>query len=130
VAGLREERLKADPSAEAAAPAPAKSLAATVPESAMCRSIKTLHNFAPPASDDEVRASAIQFVRKLSGFSHPSKANEAAFEHAVDSVAGAARELLNSLVSHAPPRDREVEAARAREASRARFGTRQTAPLG
>lgn len=80
----------------------------------MCRNIKTLYNFAPPASDDEIRASAVQFVRKLSGFTHPSKANEAAFAHAVDHVTDAARELLDALVTNAPPRDREVEAAKAR----------------
>ncbi len=88
----------------------------------MCQSIKTLHNFDPPAGDDEVRASARQFVRKLSGFTHPSRANAAAFEHAVDQVAASARELLDSLVTTAPPRDRAVEAAKARERSRARFG--------
>jgi hypothetical protein len=81
----------------------------------MCRNIKTLHNFSPPATDDEVRASALQFVRKLSGFNHASKANEAAFERAVDRVAGAARELLDLLVTAAPARDREVEAAKGRE---------------
>jgi hypothetical protein len=80
----------------------------------MCRNIKTLHNFAPPATEDEIRASAIQFVRKLSGFTHPSKANEAAFEHAVAHVTEAARELLDALVTNAPPRDRETEAAKAR----------------
>jgi hypothetical protein len=88
----------------------------------MCRSIKTLHNFAPPATDDEVRASAIQFVRKLSGFAKPSKANEAAFDRAVDDVAHAARHLLASLVTNAPPRDRAGEAAKARVKARARYG--------
>lgn len=88
----------------------------------MCRNIKTLHNFAPPATDDEIRASAVQFVRKLSGFTHPSKANEAAFDHAVEHVTDAARELLSSLVTNAPPRDRVVEAAKARERGRVRFG--------
>ena len=88
----------------------------------MCRNIRTLHNFAPPATEDEIRASAVQFVRKLSGFTHPSRANEAAFEHAVEHVTDAARELLTSLVSNAPPRDRAVEAAKARERSRLRFG--------
>jgi hypothetical protein len=88
----------------------------------VCRNIKTLHNFAPPATEDEIRASALQFVRKLSGFAHPSKANEAAFEHAVEHVTDAARELLSSLVSNAPPRDRAVEAAKARERDRLRFG--------
>jgi hypothetical protein len=88
----------------------------------MCRAIKTLHNFAPPATEDEIRASSLQFVRKLSGFTRPSKANEAAFDRAVDEVARAAGKLLDSLVTKAPPRDREVEASRARERSAARFG--------
>ena len=87
----------------------------------MCRSIKTLHNFAPPATDAEIRASALQFVRKLSGFSRPSKANEAAFERAVDEVAGTARTLLSALVTTAPPRDRTMEAAKLRARSAARF---------
>ncbi|MGH7820449.1 MAG: DUF2277 domain-containing protein, partial [Candidatus Binatia bacterium] len=78
----------------------------------MCRSIKTLHNFKPPATDEEIRASSLQFVRKLGGFTRPSKANEHAFARAVDQVTQAARELLDSLVSHAPPRDREVEASK------------------
>ena len=89
----------------------------------MCRNIRTLHNFAPPASDEEIRASAIQFVRKLSGFTRPSKANEGAFDRAVERVADASRELLTSLVSHAPARNREVEAAKARERSKARFAS-------
>ncbi len=80
----------------------------------MCRNIKTLHNFKPPATEDEVRASSLQFVRKLSGFTKPSKANEAVFNQAVDQVAQAARELLKSLVTNAPPRDRDIEAAKAR----------------
>jgi hypothetical protein len=80
----------------------------------MCRNIKTLYNFAPPATDDEIRASAIQFVRKLSGFTHPSKANEAAFDLAIDRVTEVAHDLLRSLVTNAPPRDRETEAAKAR----------------
>ena len=84
----------------------------------MCRNIKTLYNFAPPATQEEVRASALQFVRKLSGFNRPSKANEAAFERAVDRVTAEARELLDSLVTQAPPRDRDVEAAKARERAR------------
>jgi hypothetical protein len=88
----------------------------------MCRSIKTLHNFAPPATDDEIRASALQFVRKLSGFSRPSKANEAAFDRAVDEVTRAAHELLGGLVTNAPPRDRDDEATKARARSSARFG--------
>lgn len=87
----------------------------------MCRNIKTLHNFSPPATDAEIRASAVQFVRKLSGCTHPSKANEAAFERAVDRVTDAARDLLVSLVTTAPPRDRAVEAAKAKERSRNRF---------
>jgi hypothetical protein len=89
----------------------------------MCRSIKTLHNFAPPATDAEIRASALQFVRKLSGFTHPSKANELAFNHAVDDVAHAAHHLLEALVSNAPPRDRDVEARKARAKARVRYGT-------
>lgn len=86
----------------------------------MCRNIKTLYNFSPPATDEEVRASALQFVRKVSGFTHPSKANEDAFNRAVDEVTRAAQDLLDSMVTNAPPRDREVEAARAR----ARFARR------
>jgi hypothetical protein len=89
----------------------------------MCRNIKMLHNFKPPATEEEIRASSIQFVRKLSGFTKPSKANEEAFNRAVDQVAQAARELLDSLITTAPPRDREVEAARARARSAERFGT-------
>jgi len=88
----------------------------------MCRNIKTLFNFEPPATEEEIRASALQFVRKLSGFSRPSQANEAAFNRAVDDVADAARRLLVSLQTHAPARDREVEAEKARERSRQRFG--------
>jgi hypothetical protein len=87
----------------------------------MCRNIKTLYNFSPPATDDEIRASALQFVRKLSGFTHPSKANEAAFERAVDKVSAAAQELLGSLVTMAAPRDREVEAAKLKARSALRF---------
>ncbi len=89
----------------------------------MCRAIKTLHNFKPPATDEEIRASALQFVRKLSGFARPSKANEAAFERAVDRVAEAAHELLHALVTTAPPREREVEAAKARARAAERYGT-------
>jgi len=89
----------------------------------MCRNIKMLHNFKPPATEEEIRASSIQFVRKLSGFTKPSKANEVAFNLAVDQVAQAARDLLDSLVTTAPPRDREVEAAKARARSAERFGT-------
>jgi len=80
----------------------------------MCRSIKTLHNFEPPATDDEIRASSLQFVRKLSGFTRPSKANDVAFNRAVEQVAQAARELLDSLITKAPLRDRDVEASKAR----------------
>jgi len=87
----------------------------------MCRNIKTLHNFAPPATADEIRASAIQFVRKLSGFTKPSKANEEAFDRAIEKVTAAAQELLDSLTTSAPPRDREVEAAKARARAAERF---------
>ena len=87
----------------------------------MCRNIKTLHNFKPPATEEEIRASSLQFVRKLSGFSKPSKANEEIFNRAVDQVAQAAHELLESLVTNAPPRDREVEAAKARARTAERF---------
>ena len=87
----------------------------------MCRSIKTLHNFNPPATDGEIRASSLQFVRKLSGFTRPAKANEVAFTRAVDQVASAVRELLDSLVTKAPTRDREVEASKARARTAARF---------
>jgi hypothetical protein len=93
----------------------------------MCRNIKTLYNFEPPAMDDEIRASALQFVRKLSGFTHPSKANEAAFQRAVDEVTASARDLLESLVTNSPPRDRAEEAAKARARSAARFGVTQRA---
>jgi hypothetical protein len=89
----------------------------------MCRNIKTLHNFQPPATQDEIRASALQFVRKLSGFARPSKSNEPAFNRAVDQVTEAAHELLASLVTNAPPRDRETEAAKARARSAERFGS-------
>jgi hypothetical protein len=88
----------------------------------MCRNIKTLFNFEPPATEDEIRASALQFVRKLSGFGRPSQANEAAFDRAVAEVSDSARKLLASLHSHAPARDREIEAEKARERSRLRFG--------
>jgi len=87
----------------------------------MCRNIRTLFNFEPPATDEEVRASALQFVRKLSGFAHPSKANQAAFDQAVDEVAAAARRLLASLETTAPTRDRASEAAKAQERARRRF---------
>jgi len=89
----------------------------------MCRNIKTLFNFDPPATGDEVQEAALQFVRKLSGFHNPSRANDAAFNHAVQEVAAAARSLLNSLVTDAEPRNREVEAARARARAVERFGT-------
>lgn len=89
----------------------------------MCRNIRTLHNFAPPASDDEVRAAALQYVRKVSGTTKPSRTNEVAFARAVDEVARVTRELLDTLVTAAPPKDREIEAARARERSAKRFGT-------
>lgn len=91
----------------------------------MCRNIKTLYNFDPPATTDEVNASAIQFVRKLSGFTKPSKANEEAFHLAVERVAATAQEMLNSYVTNAPPRDREIEAVKARERAAIRYGTRQ-----
>jgi len=87
----------------------------------MCRNIKTLFNFEPPATTDEVRASALQFVRKLSGYTHPSEVNRAAFEHAVDEVTAAARKLLTSMETNAPPRNREIEAAKARERAKQRF---------
>ena len=87
----------------------------------MCRSIKTLFNFDPPATTDEVQAASLQFVRKLSGFNKPSKANEEAFQLAVERVAAAAQEMLNSLVTNSPPRDRETEAIRAKERSAKRF---------
>ncbi|HEX3942696.1 MAG TPA: DUF2277 domain-containing protein [Rhizomicrobium sp.] len=87
----------------------------------MCRAIKTLHNFAPPASDEEIRASALQFVRKVSGFTRPSKANEMAFNRAVDQVAHAAHHLLAELVTNTPPRDRATEAAKAKARSVTRY---------
>ena len=87
----------------------------------MCRNIRTLHNFEPPATSDEVRASALQFVRKISGFTHPSKANEHAFNHAVEDIAAIAQQLLGSLVTNAAPRDRQTEATKARARSAKRF---------
>ena len=87
----------------------------------MCRSIKTLHNFTPPATDEEIRASSLQFVRKLSGFTKPSKTNEAVFTRAVDEVANAARALIDGLVTTAAPRDRDVEASKARAKGAQRF---------
>jgi hypothetical protein len=89
----------------------------------MCRNIKTLFNFDPPANEEEIRAASLQFVRKLSGFNKPSKANEAAFQRAIDDVAAVAQTLLDSLVTNAEPRDREVEAERARQRNAERFGT-------
>lgn len=88
----------------------------------MCRNIKPLFNFEPIATDDEVRASALQYVRKVSGYTKPSQANEAAFERAVDEVTGVTRRLLDALVTTAPPKDREVEAAKRRAAAEKRFG--------
>jgi hypothetical protein len=87
----------------------------------MCRNIKVLHNFKPPATEEEIRASSLQFVRKLSGFTKPSKTNEEAFNRAIEQVTQAAKELLDSLVTNAPPRDREVEIAKARARSQERF---------
>jgi hypothetical protein len=89
----------------------------------MCRNIKTLFNFEPPATDDEIRAASLQFVRKLSGFNKPSKVNEEAFELAVEQVAAVSRVLIDSLVTNADPRDREVEAERARRRNAERFAT-------
>jgi hypothetical protein len=91
-------------------------------ESFMCRNIRPLFNFEPPVTDEEVRAAALQFVRKVSGFHKPSKSNEAAFDRAVDDVAGAARRLVDALVTSSPPRNREVEAARARARAAERYG--------
>jgi hypothetical protein len=88
----------------------------------MCRNIKLLYNFEPPTTEDEIHAAAVQFVRKVSGMQKPSKANEVAFEHAVQSVAGVTRQLLDELVTQAPPRDREVEAQKRRARSAERFG--------
>jgi hypothetical protein len=87
----------------------------------MCRNIRTLHNFEPPATDDEVRASALQYVRKISGFTKPSQANAEAFERAVDAVAAASAQLLSELVTSAPPKDREVEAAKRRARAAERY---------
>jgi hypothetical protein len=87
----------------------------------MCRNIRTLYNFEPPATDEEVRAAALQYVRKISGFTKPSAANAAAFERAIDQVAEISAELLSELVTNAPPKDREVEAAKARARSAARY---------
>ena len=87
----------------------------------MCRNIRTLFNFEPPATEEEIRASALQFVRKVSGFAHPSKANEAAFRRAVEEVSGAARRLLDALETASPPRDRDAEAMKVRARARERF---------
>lgn len=92
----------------------------------MCRNIKMLHNFKPPATDEEIRASSLQFVRKLSGFSRPSKANEPAFARGVDEVTRAARTLLSALVTNSPPRDRDVEASKARARTVSRFPARES----
>jgi hypothetical protein len=89
----------------------------------MCRNIRTLHNFEPPATEEEVRDAALQYVRKISGYTKPSKANEAAFERAVNAVAAASERLLGELTTSAPPRDREIEAARARARAAERYGT-------
>ena len=89
----------------------------------MCRNIKTLFNFEPPATDEEIRAASLQFVRKLSGYNKPSRANEAAFDRAIDDVRAVARRLIDALVTEAPPRDREMVAARAREEAAKRFGS-------
>ncbi len=96
----------------------------------MCRNIRTLHNYSPPATDDEVRAAALQFVRKLSGTTRPSRVNEAAFGRAVEEVTVAARTLLDALVTTAPPRDRDAEAAKARARSAKRFGARDADASG
>ena len=88
----------------------------------MCRNIRTLYNFAPPATDDEIRAAALQYVRKISGFTKPSQVNEAAFDRAVDEIARVSEELLASLKTSAPPKDREVEAVKARERAALRHG--------
>jgi hypothetical protein len=92
----------------------------------MCRNIKTLYNFEPPATEEEIYLSSLQFVRKLSGFTRPSKTNQIAFDRAVDKVSRAARELIDTLVTNAPPRDREVEARKARARSAERFGSAAT----
>lgn len=88
----------------------------------MCRSIRPLFNFEPPATNDEIKAAATQFVRKISGYTHPSKQNEAAFYHAIEEVTAAARKLITSLETTAPPRDREVEKKKAQERARLRYG--------
>ena len=95
----------------------------------MCRNIKTLFNFEPPATDEEIRAASLQFVRKLSGFNSPSKLNQEAFQRAVEDVASTARSLIDSLVTTADPRDREIEAERARARSANRFGAQPYKPV-
>jgi hypothetical protein len=94
----------------------------------MCRNIKTLANFDPPATDDEIRASALQFVRKLSGMNRPSRANQQAFDHAVDEVTAAAERLIHSIATSAPPRNRDEELRKARERARQRFATPLQSP--
>ena len=94
----------------------------------MCRNIKTLANFEPPATDDEIRASALQFVRKLSGMNRPSRANQEAFDHAVDEVTAAAHRLIHSIATSAPPRNREEELRKARERARQRFAAPLQSP--
>lgn len=96
--------------------------AAPAYDGGMCRNIRTLHNFEPPASEDEIHASALQYVRKISGFTRPSQANAEAFEQAVEEVAAISRRLLAELVTTAPPKDREVEAAKAKERAAERYG--------
>ena len=93
----------------------------------MCRNIRTLFNFDPPATDDEIRAASVQFVRKLSGFTRPSQANEAVFDKAIDDVAAVARELIDSLVTNAPPKDREEWAARAKARAAERYASQRSA---
>jgi hypothetical protein len=121
---IRNDGLRENPfsSAELASPQPC---AEAGPQliGFMCRAIKTLHNFSPPATNDEIRASSLQFVRKLSGFTKPSRANEEAFNRAVDDVAHVAHHLLESLVTNAPPRNRETEVLKAKTRSAKRYGT-------
>ncbi|MEK7725511.1 MAG: DUF2277 domain-containing protein [Acidobacteriota bacterium] len=93
----------------------------------MCRNIKPLYNFEPPTTDDEIRAAAIQFVRKISGFQKASSVNELAFEHAVEEIAKSSRKLLESLITNAPPKDREIEMEKAKERNKIRFGNQSTA---
>lgn len=119
-----------DAVAVVAAARPARMFEFQLERCRMCRNIKTLFNFEPPATEDEVRAASLQFVRKLSGFNAPSKANEPAFNLAIDKVTAAARELLNSLVTTAQPHDREVEAEKARARNAERFGTRPPVTSG